>query len=145
MENFMFIAGGIALLALAVLFIYLVLLVERTNTIIDKKVEPLLDDVKDMTESLKPAVAQIDPLMERVNLTMDAANLEIMRVDEILADVTVITDKLAETTTAVNDIANAPLTAMSNVTTHLRGRFAKTTSATSAELAAKKEADDAEE
>ncbi len=146
MENFVFIAGGIALLALAVLFVYLVLLVKRANTMMDKKVDPLLDDVKAMTESLKPAVAQIDPLMERVNLTMDAANLEIMRVDEILQDVTVIADKLAETTTTVNDIANAPLNAVNSMTSRLRGRFAgKAASATSAELAAKREADDADE
>lgn len=145
MENILFVAGGIALLALAVLFIYLVLLVKRANKLIDEKVNPMLDDVKAMTDSLKPAIAQVDPLMERVNLTVDAANLEIMRVDGILEDVSTITDKLAETTTTVNEITNVPLNAVNNVTSRLRDRLTgRVASSESAELAARREADESE-
>lgn len=145
MENILYIAGAIALIALAVLFVYLVLLVKRANTLIDEKVNPLVDDVKAMTDSLKPAIAQVDPLMERVNLTVDAANLEIMRVDEILQDVSVITDKLAETTTTVNEITNVPLNAVNGMTTRLRDRLTgRKASRESAELAANREAASAE-
>ena len=141
MSSILFIAGAIALLALAVLFVYLVLLLKRANAMIDNKVNPMLDDVKDMTESLKPAVAQIDPLMDRVNLTMDAANLEIMRVDEILEDVSTITDQLAGTTTTVNEIANVPLTAVNSVSGKVRGFFkSRSASTTSAALGEQKEA-----
>lgn len=138
----LYIAGAIALIALAVLFIYLVLLLKRANTMIDKQVAPMLDDAKAMTDSLKPAIAQIDPLMERINLTMDAANLEIMRVDEILEDVSTITDKLAGTTTTVNDIANVPLNAVNNVTSRVRGVFkSRNASSTSAQLGSQKESE----
>lgn len=136
------IAGAIALLALAVLFIYLVLLIKRANDMIDKQITPMLEDAKVMTTSLTPAVAQIDPLMERVNLTMDAANLEIMRVDEILEDVSVITDKLAGTTSTVNDIANVPLNAVNSVTNRVRGVFkSRNASSASADLGAQKESE----
>jgi hypothetical protein len=105
----------------------------------------MLDDAKDMTESLKPAVAQIDPLMERINLTMDAANLEIMRVDEIMQDVSVITDKLADTTSTVNEITNVPLNAVNGVASKFRGVFKnRSASDASTTLAAKKETADAE-
>lgn len=140
MINILFIAGAIALLALAVLFIYLVLLIKRANDMIDKQVTPMLDDAKAMTESLKPAVAQIDPLMDRINLTMDAANLEIMRVDEIMQDVAVITDKLADTTTTVNEVTNIPLNAVNGVANRVRGAFkTRNASSTSAALGAQKD------
>jgi uncharacterized protein YoxC len=139
----LYVAGAIALLALAVLFVYLVLLIKRANDMIDKQVTPMLDDAKAMTESLKPAVAQIDPLMERVNLTMDAANLEIMRVDEIMQDVSVITDKLADTTTKANEVTNIPLNAVNGVASKVRGVFkGRGTSDASATLAAQKEVSD---
>ena len=139
----LYVAAAIALLALAVLFVYLVLLVKRTNELLDKQVNPILDDAKDMTESLKPAVAQADPLMDRINLTLDATNLELMRLDEILQDVSVITDKLADTTTTVNEVTNIPLNAVNGVANRVRGAFkSRGASETSTALGAKKESAD---
>ena len=145
MVNILFITGGLALVALAILFVYLILLVKRANTMIDNQIVPMLDDVKVMTEDLKPAVAQVDPLMDRINLTMDAANLELMRLDEIMEDVSVITDKLADTTSTVNEITNVPLNAVNGVASKFRGVFkSRSASDTSTTLAAQKEAADAE-
>ena len=133
-------AGAIALLALAVLFVYLVLLIKRANDMIDKQVTPMLDDAKAMTESLKPAIAQVDPLMDRINLTMDAANLEIMRVDEIMQDVSSITGALADTTSTVNEITTVPLNAVNSVTSKVRGALkSRSASHASSSLGAKKE------
>ena len=145
MINILFIAGAIALLALAALFVYLVLLVKRTNAMMDNQIVPILDDTKAITESLKPALAQTDPLMERINLTLDATNLELMRLDEIMEDVSVITDKLADTTTTVNEITNVPLSAVNGVASKFRGVFKnRSASSTSAALAAQKESADSE-
>lgn len=144
MINILYIAAAIALLALAVLFIYLVLLLKRTNAMLDNQVVPMLDDAKEMTASLKPAVEQIDPLMERLNLTMDAANLEIMRVDEIMQDVSTITSQLADTSTTVNEITNVPLNAVNSVAGRVRGIFkGHAGSNLSAKLAEKKAAGEA--
>lgn len=142
MVNILYIAAAIALIALAVVFVYVVLLLKRANDMIDKKVNPMLDDAKAMTESLKPAIAQIDPLMDRINLTMDAANLEIMRVDEIMQDVSTITGQLADTSTTVNEITNVPLNAVNSVTSRVRGVFKnRSASSASAALGAQKEAE----
>ena len=143
MINILYIAAAIALLALAVLFIYLVLMIKRANAMLDNQVTPMLDDAKAMVESLKPAMEQVDPLMERINLTMDAANLEIMRVDEIMCDVSKMTGALADTTETVNEITNVPLTAVNSVTNKVRNVFrTRNASSASAALGAKKDAVD---
>lgn len=140
MVNLLYVAGAIALIALAVVFVYVVLLLKRANDMIDKQVTPMLDDAKAMTESLKPAMAQIDPLMDRINLTMDAANLEIMRVDEIMQDVSTITGQLADTSTTVNEITNVPLNAVNGVASKVRGVFkSRSASSSATALGAKKE------
>ena len=137
------VAGVIAVLALAVLFVYLVLFIKRTMVMMDEQIAPILDDAKVMTGYLKPAVDQVDPLMERLNLTLDATNLELMRVDEIMQNVSVITEKLADTTSKANEVTNIPLNAVNGVASKVRGVFkGRGTSDASATLAAQKEASD---
>ena len=83
-----FICVGIALI---VFLIELVRTVRSARTTIDnvqKQLEPTLAHVEQITNEIKPAIAKVDPLMDRVSLTIDAANLEMMRVDQILEDVT---------------------------------------------------------
>ena len=134
------VAGVIAVLALAVLFVYLVLFIKRTMVMMDEQIAPILDDAKVMTGYLKPAVDQVDPLMERLNLTLDATNLELMRVDEIMQDVSSITGALADTTSTVNEITNVPLNAVNSVTSKVRGALkSRSASHASSSLGAKKE------
>lgn len=52
--------------------------------------------MNEIAEEAKPAVGRVDPLVERLSLTVDAANLELMRVDQILEDVTQITDSVSK-------------------------------------------------
>ena len=47
MINVLYVSGAIALIALAVLFVYLVLLLKRVNSMMDKQVTPMLDDAKE--------------------------------------------------------------------------------------------------
>ena len=82
-----FICVGVALV---VVLIELTKILKTTNTTITDvktKLDPVLDDVAVMTNDLKPAVKKADPLVDRLQLTLDAVNLEMMRVDEILEDV----------------------------------------------------------
>ena len=65
----------------------------------------------------------MDPLVERVSLTVDAANLEIMRVDQILEDVGEITESVSSAVDAVDAAANAPLELVNSVTTKVRNAF----------------------
>jgi len=61
--------------------------------------------------------------VDRVQLTVDAANLEIMRVDQILEDVTQITDTLSTATVAVDKVAQAPVSAVENLSNRIRDAF----------------------
>lgn len=115
-----FICVGIALI---VFLIELVRTVRSARTTIDnvqKQLEPTLAHVEQITNEIKPAVAKVDPLMDRVSLTIDAANLEMMRVDQILEDVTAITDTASNAVEAVDNVANAPLELMNNVSSKVR-------------------------
>lgn len=90
--------------------------VERITT----ELEPAVQSVKAITAQLEPTMAKVDPLLDRVTLTVDAANLEIMRVDQILEDVTQITGSVSSTLDTVDAVTNAPLELVSSVTDRVR-------------------------
>lgn len=100
----------------------LALTIRKTRTTVDqmqKQITPTLENVEKITTDVAP---RVDPLMERVSLTMDAANLEIMRVDEILENVTQITGTANKAVDAVDNIANAPLNLVSSLADKFRGK-----------------------
>lgn len=104
--------------------------------------EPTVKRIDEMTAQLEPAVAKVDPLVDRVTLTVDAANLEIMRVDQILEDVTQVTGALSNTVDAVDSVASAPLELVTSVTDKVREKlWPQGASKESISLGAKKNAD----
>ena len=107
------IAGVVALGAMAYLFITLTKSMKETF----EKVDPLVVEAKEALDTAKPA-------LERITLTVDAANLEIMRVDQILEDVNTITGNVSKATESLDNITSLPLDALSNVTSRLRSRIA---------------------
>lgn len=93
--------------------------------------------VRSGRKTLDKINTEIDPMMNRVNLTLDAANLEILRVDAILEDVSQITDTMANATTTVDKLAQAPVSAVSSVTDRVRNVLKSSKAGkSSAELAA---------
>ncbi|MEG1397197.1 MAG: DUF948 domain-containing protein [Raoultibacter sp.] len=110
--------------ALVWFIIELVMMVRKTRSAVDdmqKKIDPTLTSIGNMTASLEPAVAKIDPLVERVSLTVDAANLEIMRLDQILEDVNDITGKVSLAANAVESATSAPIAIVNTMTDKVRG------------------------
>ena len=68
----------------------------------------------------------VDDLQKQVQPTLasvEAANLEIMRVDQILEDVNEITGTVSSAVEAVDTVTNAPLELVSNVSTKVRNAF----------------------
>ena len=97
---------------------------------------PTLKNVEEMTTNLQPTVAKADPMMDRVLLTLDSVNLEMMRVDKILEDVSEITDTAAGATAAVDTITNAPVKAVESMAAKMKSKFTpKSASDESAQLA----------
>jgi uncharacterized protein YoxC len=52
--------------------------------------------------------ARVVPLLDKVDVTVDALNAELMRIDTIVTRVDEITDRVDSTTRTVQDVANAP-------------------------------------
>lgn len=115
--------------------------VKTTRQVVDdlqNKVNPTLDHVNQITNDLQPAVTKVDPMMERLALTVDAVNLELMRVDQILEDVNDVTGNLSKTSNAIDNVTSAPLNLVNNMTERVRG--ALKSSRSSSEAAALAEA-----
>lgn len=113
------IAGVVALIALARLLFAITTTVQDTMV----KVNPLLDDAKEMTATAKVALERVDPLLERITLTVDAGNLEIMRVDQILEDVNTITGNLTRASESIDTVSSIPLDLVSRATGAIRDRI----------------------
>ena len=52
--------------------------------------------------------ARAVPLLDKADVTIDAVNAELLRVDTIVSRVEEITDRVESTTRTVQDVANAP-------------------------------------
>lgn len=113
-------AGALALVALAY---FLYILVKIIRNCVFEKVNPLLDDVKDVMTAAKPIVGRVEPMMDRITLTIDAANLEIMRVDQIMEDVNNITGNVSKATSSVDKVTQAPLNLIAKATAAIRERI----------------------
>jgi hypothetical protein len=61
--------------------------------------------------------------LERVSLTVDAVNLEIMRADQILSDVSDVTGVASGAARKVSDLTEAPLNLLTSATDKLRSVF----------------------
>lgn len=128
------IAGVVALIAMAYLFVQSARMVKdmqtKVNPLLDEaqdalsRVNPVIDDVKELTESAKPLLGKADPLMDRITLSVDAVNLEIMRVDQILEDVNTITGNITRATDSLDTLSSIPLDLVTNVTTRIKSKIA---------------------
>ena len=71
----------------------------------------LVDAVR-TSRSLRVLAEDVDaravPLLDKADITIDAVNAELMRVDTIVSRVEEITERVESTTRTVQDVANAP-------------------------------------
>lgn len=116
------------LVALVVIWLVIELAITARNTRktlkdVQESVDKAVQDVNKITNEIIPAVQKIDPMMERLNLTIDAANLELMRLDDIMSDVSEITSKGVKAANSIDTVTSAPLNLVNNVADKVRRRF----------------------
>ncbi len=116
-----FLIVGVVLVWFLVELVLTLKTARKTVDSIQEQLTPTLEHVEKITKELEPAMTKVDPLMERVSLTVDAANLELMRVDQILEDLGDVTGTVSKATNAVDTVASAPVNLVSNVTEKVRG------------------------
>ena len=135
---------GLVGIALVVLVLELVKILKVTRATLEDmqpKLDATMANVQQMTTDIVPTVAKIEPMVDSLQLTVDTINLEMMRVDQILEDITDITDAASSATAAVDNITNAPLNAVNNVASRVRSAFGgKSASQESAQLAEQRKA-----
>ncbi len=117
---------------LIVLVIHFIGTVRKVNKTIDD-IQPTIATANKMLEELQPAVKRIDPLMERVSLTVDAVNLEIMRADTILSDISDVTSTASGAVGKVAEITDAPLNLLNAATDKVKNLFGTSKEKRSAE------------
>ncbi|PKQ29209.1 MAG: hypothetical protein CVT60_06515 [Actinobacteria bacterium HGW-Actinobacteria-10] len=61
------------------------------------------------------------PLIEKANITVDAFNAELLRIDGIVTQIEEVSDRVSSTTNAVQDAVHGPIEAVSNMGARLRG------------------------
>ena len=108
------------------LIVELILMVRRSREAIKeakKSLDVAVTDMNRITEELMPALKIVDPLMDRVSLSVDAINLEILRVDEIIADLKVMSGAASKATKSIDTITSAPVDLVAGVTKKIRRRF----------------------
>ena len=131
-----FLVVGIVLVWFLVELVLTLKSTRRTVDTLQEKLVPTLDHVEQITKDIQPAVTKVDPLLERVSLTVDAANLELMRVDQILEDLGEVSGTVSKATNAVDTVASAPVNLVNSVTSKVRGVLKSSSSSSeSAKLA----------
>ncbi|MHB9003577.1 MAG: hypothetical protein ACYC6C_05875 [Coriobacteriia bacterium] len=65
--------------------------------------------------------ARLLPLLEKANVTVDAFNAELLRIDGIVTQIEEVSDRVSSTTNAVQDAVHGPIEAVSNLGARLRG------------------------
>jgi hypothetical protein len=63
------------------------------------------------------------PLMDKANLTLDALNAEILKVDGIVAQIEEVSDRVGATTRGVEGVLGAPVAAVSGLGSGVRRFF----------------------
>lgn len=67
--------------------------------------------------------AKLPPLIDRANETLDSLNAEMVRVDDIVAQLEEVSDRVTSTTRAASEIVNAPAAAVAGIGDGLRRFF----------------------
>lgn len=67
--------------------------------------------------------ASLMPLLQKTDVTVDAINMELLRIDEIVTRVEEATDRLNSTSRTVQGVANAPAEIVNEIADRVRNAF----------------------
>ena len=107
---------GLAILGVVALAVLIVVLVHLAGTM--KNVKELAANAN---KDLDPVMKKVDPMMDRLGLTVDTVNLELLRIDGILEDVEDITNVAGKAAVTVDNVAAVPSDAVAGITERIRG------------------------
>lgn len=117
-----------AVIAIVVIWLVVELVItirksRQTIEEVQKSLDSAVKGMNDITNELMPALKKVDPLLDRVSLSVDALNMEILRVDDIVTDVKTMTEVAAKATQSIDTVTSAPVEFVSSVADKVRRRF----------------------
>jgi uncharacterized protein YoxC len=110
------VAGIIALLALAFLF----LRASRTLGLLDTTLTALNTTLDEASETMKDLRESAMPVISKAGVTVDAINMELLRIDDIITSVEKATKKVEHTSSSITGIMNAPVDAVTEIAGRMR-------------------------
>lgn len=75
------------------------------------------------SRQLDELAGRVNPILEKADVSVDALNAELLRLDAILTDVEEMSSAAASATRAVETVTNAPLEMATNIADRIRHRF----------------------
>lgn len=109
-------AAVLVVLGIAVL-VFLVIILYRAS----KAMESVQNIAQTAEKEVTPALAKVNPIVDKAELMVDTVNLEMLRVDAILEDVEQVTDVAGKAATTVDTITSAPADAVTSIVDRVRG------------------------
>ncbi len=85
----------------------------------------LVETVRSVRTLSDALAADLPPLIDRANNTLDAANVQIRRVDGVVTQIEEVSDRVSTTTRAAQDLVEVPVAAVSGLAEGAR-RFVAT-------------------
>ena len=64
--------------------------------------------------------ARLVPLLDKADVTVDAMNAELLRIDQIVTSVEEVTERVSDTSRAVQEVANAPAEIVNDLADRVR-------------------------
>ena len=84
--------------------------------------QPVIQRLDGITEELEPASAQVEPLLQKVGTAVDALSVDLVHVDDILADVSTVTSTGASVSGAVTKATNAAADGLVGLANRITGK-----------------------
>lgn len=92
--------------------------INEVTTTANKTIEdlqPIVSKVDGMVTDLEPAVQQVQPLLEKANTAVDVVTVDLANVNDILVDVSSVTDTASNVTSTVSKAANSAVSGVAGV------------------------------
>lgn len=106
---------------------------KQLNDVIDE-VKPVVGELKTTMENIQPALNEVPTLLNKVGNAVDAVSLDLLRVDEILSDVSTITETAAGATSSLSSVSTNASQAANGLLNKVKSRFGISNSASADHL-----------
>lgn len=133
--------GLFVLIAVAVwLVIELALTIKNTRKVVDSldstvndlnasvnetitSIQPVIKRLDTTVDNLQPSIQEVQPLLQKAGGTVDALSQNLLRLEEVIADVSSVTSTAANASIATNDLAANASNVANSVLMHIKSRF----------------------